>query len=666
SSGTFTGAIDDGEGTVALTKVSTGTLNLRSASTYSGGTTVAAGTLGALGTNGGGNDDALGSGPVTVQPGATLSISRMNVANDIYITDARISAQSGWAQEVFTGTITLGGSVILETGSQSGTRVTGNITGSGGLRINDTRTDNVTTLSGTNDYAGPTRIVGIAGFTNRVSFYNADTAQWTAEKLIVQAGSTAVFHVGGASEFTASDIQTLAALGSGTGGFASGSFICLDTSSANFTFDGVIENANSIGLAKYGNNTLTLSGASTHTGQTQIYGGAISVSSFNSVTTDPGLGTVHSASSNLGAPTTVDGGTILMGRNFYGSDTKLIYTGTGETTDRVIAFFPSGHDGRTQTIDQSGTGLLKFTSDMNANGRNNWTIVLQGAGDGEYAGAVLANSGTKVNNVVKNGTGTWALSGTNTYTGTTTVSQGTLLINGDSSAASGAVTVATAGRLGGEGVIGGEVTVNGTLAPGANIGTLTVGTDTATRSVAMAVNSTYEWQLGASAANKVIVTGDLAFSGAWTLKLLDEGGTPVGQYDLFTYEGFLSSYSDPTIDCSETDWAVDDVTITVASKRIYMTIGSSVVGDTDSNGVVDAADFTTLKKNFGTTTGAGVAQGNFTSPDGAVNWNDLSILTANMGAGGAGTPATTPEPATLFVMMAAGLPALLKRRRSRS
>ena len=57
-----------------------------------------------------------------------------------------------------------------------------------------------------------------------------------------------------------------------------------------------------------------------------------------------------------------------------------------------------------------------------------------------------------------------------------------------------------------------------------------------------------------------------------------------------------------------------------------------------------------------------MAQGNFTSPDGAVDWNDLSILTANMGAGGA-VPATTPEPATLG-LLAIGALAMLRRRKA--
>lgn len=93
-------------------------------------------------------------------------------------------------------------------------------------------------------------------------------------------------------------------------------------------------------------------------------------------------------------------------------------------------------------------------------------------------------------------------------------------------------------------------------------------------------------------------------------------------------------------------------------------------GDADHNGVVDAADYIALKSNFGITSGATWGQGDF-DQDGDVDRDDLLLLAEcfaqntshSMDFGGI---AGIPEPATLFVMMAAGLPVLLKRRRRRN
>lgn len=60
---------------------------------------------------------------------------------------------------------------------------------------------------------------------------------------------------------------------------------------------------------------------------------------------------------------------------------------------------------------------------------------------------------------VSAGAGRTRLTGSNTYTGTTTVTTGTVLVDGDSSSANGAVTVNTGAFLGGNGQLGGAVTL---------------------------------------------------------------------------------------------------------------------------------------------------------------------------------------------------------------
>ena len=73
--------------------------------------------------------------------------------------------------------------------------------------------------------------------------------------------------------------------------------------------------------------------------------------------------------------------------------------------------------------------------------------------------------------LVKSGAGILTLSNaSNTYTGTTTISAGTLLVNGDTS---GSLVNVTGGTLGGTGPVGGIVATNGTVAPGNSAGVLT-------------------------------------------------------------------------------------------------------------------------------------------------------------------------------------------------
>jgi hypothetical protein len=84
------------------------------------------------------------------------------------------------------------------------------------------------------------------------------------------------------------------------------------------------------------------------------------------------------------------------------------------------------------------------------------------------------------------------LTGTNTYTGTTTVSAGTLAINGNNSAATGAVTVQSGATLAGSGTVGGATTIQSgaTHTPGNS-----PGLQTFNNGLTYATGSTFQWEL---------------------------------------------------------------------------------------------------------------------------------------------------------------------------
>ena len=109
---------------------------------------------------------------------------------------------------------------------------------------------------------------------------------------------------------------------------------------------------------------------------------------------------------------------------------------------------------------------------------------------------------TNVGGLTKSGSGTLTLANANTYGGATTVTAGTLAINGDQSGAKGAVTVSNTGTiLKGAGIIGGDVTIQaGAIhAPGNSVGKQTIDeAGAATANLTYEQGSIFEWELGAT------------------------------------------------------------------------------------------------------------------------------------------------------------------------
>jgi autotransporter-associated beta strand protein len=369
-----------------------------------------------------------------------------------------------------------------------------------------------------NNYSGPTAIsagtvlidgandLGDSSATNTISL-NASTLRSTANSY--DLGINRAVTLAGAGTIQ-SDVGTLTVSGDVTTGANALTLI----GDGNIAMTGVIgAGATPTGGLTIGSSTVganvTLSGNNLFTGNVAFGGTNTQPQGKLTITHSGALGVgpkTVTATSSTGAT----GGIHLQNNITLAANISItssgfaIYNDSGSNTVNGNFTMAAGNG---NTTISSTSGLLTLNGNFSANttGRN---LELKGDGDGVING-VISNGSTAAMEVRKNsGTGSWTLSGDNTYTGATIVSAGTLVINGDQSAATGAVSIASGATLGGSGTIGGAMNVTGILAPGNSIGTLTVTNDVTWVGAASASSATdWQFELGLGTADLLDITG---------------------------------------------------------------------------------------------------------------------------------------------------------------
>jgi MYXO-CTERM domain-containing protein len=254
--------------------------------------------------------------------------------------------------------------------------------------------------------------------------------------------------------------KTLELAGAGNiiiNGAASGTgtnIIGLNVNGANVTLAGANKwNDNASSLFQIQSGTLNLANdlaldANTSTAF-EIKGGTITAAGGSRVITTPG-------------GFTLQGNATMAGSNSLTFASSFTNTGGDRTLSNNIAA------GSALTL--SGTVNL-------SNDATNRTMTVGGSGNTVISGAIQNGGTAAASNLTKTGTGTLTISGaSNTFSGNTLVSAGTLLVTG--SLGSGAVAV-DSGTFGGTGIVAGNVTVNNTasFSAGASTGSIELGSN---------------------------------------------------------------------------------------------------------------------------------------------------------------------------------------------
>ena len=459
------GGIISGSG-YSLTKAGAGTLTLRGANTYTGGTTLSAGTLNIN------SASAIGSGSFTISGGT------LNNTSGSSVTLSTNNAQTWNGDFAFTGTndlnlgngaVTLGASRTVTVNNNGILTVGGIISGSGlGLAKAGSGT---LILGGVNTYTGATTV-------------SAGTLQTSAADRIIDSSAISV---SSGATFALGGNETVASI-AGAGNYSLGANTLTFGDTSNQTVSGTISGTGA--LVKSGSGSITLSGSNSYSGGTKMNAGTIFVGHNSAL----GSGTLTFAASGTGLASndstdrtisnalgTFAGSSAIYTFGSAGSGNLTFTNTTSAALGSVRTFtvnnswtsFANAFTGTSDGITKAGTGTLILAGNNTYTGATTINVGTLQIGNGGATGSLSTSSAITVNGtlafnrsdaltqgtnfssasisgtgtLVQNGAGTLTLNAANTYSGGTTLNTGTLVIGNTAAAGTGTITQSSGSSL---------------------------------------------------------------------------------------------------------------------------------------------------------------------------------------------------------------------------
>jgi autotransporter-associated beta strand protein len=392
--------------------------------------------------------NTTGAGALNKHGVGAVTFTRANSFNGLNLYGGTVVA---WNLTTALGTnsVTLG-----QTGSSSNVSLF--------LGNTNTYTNAITVSSGSG-----TRLIGNTDVTNQLGGFGFVTA--ITGNAILSGGMTLNTNVTFAITnyvATTTDRMTVSGAITGTAGvIKTGSGFLLLSGSNTYSGDTVLEGGNIQTAASnsFSSASVLKFGATTNSRRLQLQGNSQTLGGVDSTAATGGTLIVESAADNVSnspATLTLD---VAAGRSYDFSG--YVRNAAGTATNSALTLVKNGAgtqmlSGSSGWVNYSGTttingGVLEFSGANSVAG--NSAITLGGGTVRFSGGGTRSNTISGTGNLEKTGANTLVLAGTNSYAGTTRVLGGTLLITGDSSAATGSLMVSPGATFGGSGQFGGEV-----------------------------------------------------------------------------------------------------------------------------------------------------------------------------------------------------------------